>query len=275
MAKNPKNKGEFMDRKTLHLITPFFILLLVLIFISGSFFTVSAGTSAVKLRFGKIIDSYQEGFHLKIPLVDKIEKFSTRIKKDIVKTEAFSKDLQTIKVGLAINHRIQADTVVSIYRNLGPDYVSTVLAPMAEEWIKAITAKYSAESLISNRVEVAQSLDGILKEKMAQKQVIISDIAIIDFDFSPQFLKAVEEKQIAEQEAKRATNLVEKVKKEAEQQILKAEAEAKSLKLQREVVSDQLIKLRQVEAQLKAIDKWDGRMPQYLAGGELPFVMVK
>ncbi|MDR1941411.1 MAG: prohibitin family protein [Endomicrobium sp.] len=264
-----------MNKNLFALIFPITTAFVVLVLLSGSFFTVSAGTSAIKLRFGKVIASYEEGFHFKIPLIDKIEKFSVRIKKDVVKTEAFSKDLQTITVGLAINHRIQGDTVVSIYRNLGPDYVNTVLTPMAEEWIKAITAKYSAESLISNRVEVAQALDSILKEKMAQKQVIVSDIAIVDFDFSPQFLKAVEEKQIAEQEAKRATNLVEKVKKEAEQQILKAQAEAQSLKLQREVVSDQLIKLRQVEAQIKAIDKWDGRMPQYLAGGELPFVMVK
>jgi regulator of protease activity HflC (stomatin/prohibitin superfamily) len=264
-----------MDKRLVGFIRPFIFAILLVTAALGSYFTVSAGTSAIKLRFGKVIASYEEGLHFKIPFVDRIEKFSVRIKKDVIKTEAFSKDLQTINVGLAINHRIQADTVVSIYRNLGPDYVNTVLSPTVEEWIKAITAKYSAESLISNRVEVAQSLDSILKEKMAQKQVIVSDVAIVDFDFSPQFLKAVEEKQIAEQEAKRATNLVEKVKKEAEQQILKAEAEAKSLRLQREVVSDQLIKLRQVEAQLKAIDKWDGRMPQYMAGGEMPFVMVK
>jgi regulator of protease activity HflC (stomatin/prohibitin superfamily) len=261
------------NRKVVSLIISFFAAFAVMLPIAGSFFTVSAGTSAIKLRFGKVIGSYEEGFHFKIPLIDRIEKFSVRIKKDIVKTEAFSKDLKTISVGLAINHRIQADTVISIYRNLGPDYVSTVLAPMAEEWIKAITAKYSAESLISNRVEVAQELDSVLKDRMSQKQVIVSDIAIVDFDFSPQFLKAVEEKQIAEQEAKRATNLVEKVKKEAEQQILKAQAEAQSLRLQREVVSDQLIKLRQVEAQLKAIEKWDGRMPNYMAG-DMPFVMV-
>ena len=109
---------------------------------------------------------------------------------------------------------------------------------------------------------------------MKEKQVIVSDIAIVDFDFTPQFLKAVEEKQIAEQEAKKATNLVEKVKKDAEQQILKARAEAESLKLQKQVVTPELIKLRQVEAQLKAIEKWDGRMPTY-NGGDLPFVMVK
>lgn len=263
-----------IDTKAIKQIIAGVIVVLVLFLLTDSFFTVSAGTSAIKLRFGKVVGSYEEGFHFKVPFIDRIEKFSVRIKKDTVRTEAFSKDLQTVKVGLAINHRIQGDTVISIYRNLGPDYVTTVLMPMAEEWIKAVVAKYSAESLISNRIQVAKELDSVLKEKMAEKQVIVSDIAIVDFDFSPQFLKAVEEKQIAEQEAKRATNLVEKVKKEAEQQILKAQAEAQSLRLQREVVSAELIKLRQVEAQLKAIEKWNGVMPNYMAG-DMPFVMTK
>lgn len=241
----------------------------------GSFFTVPSGSVAVKLRFGKIVGSYTEGLHFKLPLVDDIEKFSVRIKKDSFDTEAFSKDLQTVGLTLAINHRIMPETIVSIYRNLGPEYTSTVLKPMVEEWTKAIIAKYSADSLISNRVEVARELDAMLKAKLAEKQVIISDIAITNFEFSPQFLKAVEEKQIAEQEAKRATNLVEKVKKEAEQKILSAEAEAKSLRLQREVVSENLIRLRQVEAQIKAIEKWDGRMPTYMAGDQMPFVTIK
>lgn len=252
--------------------------LVVLVLIAcafGSYFTVAAGNVAVKLRFGKIVGAYGEGLHFKVPFIDTIEKFSVRIKKDSFQTEAFSKDLQTVGLTLAINHRILPDTIESIYRNLGPEYTSTVLKPMVEEWTKAVIAKYSADSLISNRVEVAKELDAILKSKMAEKQVIVSDIAITNFEFSPQFLKAVEEKQIAEQEAKRATNLVEKVKKEAEQKILQAEAEAKSLRLQREVVSDNLIKLRQVEAQLKAIEKWDGRMPTYMAGDQMPFVMTR
>lgn len=251
------------------------VILLLAVSAFNSYFTVAAGNVAVKLRFGKIIGAYDEGLHFKLPFIDTVEKFSVRIRKDSFKTEAFSKDLQTVKLQLAINHRIQPDTIISVYRNLGPDYTNTVLRPMVEEWTKAVLAKYSAEAVISNRVQVAKELDEILKSKMNEKQVIVSDIAITDFDFSPQFLKAVEEKQIAEQEAKRATNLVEKVKKEAEQKILQAEAEAKSLRLQREVVSDNLIKLRQVEAQLKAIEKWDGRMPTYMAGDQMPFVMAK
>ena len=252
------------------------LFLLACLFLAfGSYFTVSAGNVAVKLRFGKLVGAYGEGIHFKLPIVDTVEKFSVRIKKDSFDTEAFSKDLQTVGLTLAINHRIMPNTVESIYRNLGPEYTSTVLKPMVEEWTKAVIAKYSADSLISNRIQVAKELDEILKAKMAEKEVIVSDIAITNFEFSKQFLRAVEEKQIAEQEAKRATNLVEKVKKEAEQKILQAEAEAKSLRLQREVVSDNLIKLRQVEAQLKAIEKWDGRMPTYMAGNQMPFVMVK
>lgn len=251
------------------------IVLAVIVVALGSYFTVPAGSVAIKLRFGKIIGSYTEGLHLKLPLIDKVEKFSVRIKKDSFETEAFSKDLQSVGLTLAINHRILPETIISVYRNLGPDYTNTVLRPAVEEWTKAVLAKYSAESVISNRVQVAKELDEILKQKMAEKQVVISDVAITNFEFSPQFLKAVEEKQIAEQEAKRATNLVEKVKKEAEQKILQAQAEAQSLRLQREVVSDNLIRLRQVEAQLKAIEKWDGRMPTYMAGDQMPFVMVK
>ena len=141
---------------------------MILITALGSYFTVPAGSVAVKLRFGKIVDSYTEGIHVKIPFVDKVEKFSVRIKKDSFQTEAFSKDLQTVKLTLAINHRIQPDTIISIYRNLGPDYTNTVLRPMVEEWTKAVIAKYSADSLIANRVEVAKELNEILDDLEAR-----------------------------------------------------------------------------------------------------------
>ena len=157
------------------------------IFLLDSYFTVPAGTVAIKLRFGELLGAYGEGIHFKIPLVDSVEKFSVRIKKDAFRTEAFSKDLQQVNLALAVNHRIMPNTVESIYRNLGPEYTDTVLKPMVEEWSKAVIAKYSADSLISNRMQVTKELDEILKKKMAEKEVIVSEIAITDFDFSPQF----------------------------------------------------------------------------------------
>ena len=155
-------------------VFPLAIILFVVIAAFDSYFTVSAGNVAVKLRFGKLIGAYGEGIHYKMPFVDSVEKFSVRIKKDSFNTEAFSKDLQTVGLTLAVNHRILPNTVESIYRNLGPEYTNTILKPMVEEWTKAVIAKYSADSLISNRVEVARELNEILKAKMADKEVIVS-----------------------------------------------------------------------------------------------------
>lgn len=249
--------------------------IIALLLAFNSFFMVDAGTVGLKLRFGKVIASYEEGIHFKIPFIETVKKFTIRIQKDIISTEAFSKDLQTLQASIAINHRVQPNTIVSVYRNLGTNYVSSIVTPITEETLKAITAKYSAENIISERMHVADELNKLIKQRMAEKEIIVSDVSIVNLDFTPQFLKAVEEKQIAEQEAKRATNLVEKVKKEAEQKVLQAQAEAEALKLQRQVVSAELIKLRQVEAQIKAIDKWDGRMPTYMSGADLPFVTIR
>ena len=99
---------------------PVFLLILI-IAVFSSYFTVSAGSVAVKLRFGKLIGAYGEGIHFKVPFIDTVEKFSVRIKKDSFDTEAFSKDLQTVGLTLAVNHRILPNTVDSIYRNLGPE----------------------------------------------------------------------------------------------------------------------------------------------------------
>jgi prohibitin 2 len=249
--------------------------LIVLVIFADGFFTIQPGVVGIKVRLGKIVDSYSEGLYFKIPFVEKIDRFSIRIQRADIKTSAFSNDMQTIVVNMVVNHRIEKSTVVSIYRNLGPDYVKTVIDPITQESVKSITAKYSAEKIISNRADVTREMDQVVKERLQEKQIIVTDLSITNFEFTPDFLKSVEDKQIAEQMAKKAEKDVERVKKEAMQTIERAGAEAQSLKLQREAVSDQLIELRKVEAQIKAIDKWNGVLPQYSGGGAVPFINVK
>ena len=243
--------------------------------ISDGFFTIQPGEVGVKVRLGKIIDSYSEGLYFKIPFVDNIEKFSIRIRRADIKTSAFSKDMQTIDVDMVINYRIEKSTIVSIYRNLGPDYVQSVIDPITQESVKSITAKYSAEKIISSRADVTREMDEVVKNRLSEKQIIVTDLSITNFEFTPDFLKSVEDKQIAEQNAKKAEKDVERVKKEAIQVIERARAEAESLRLQRAAVSDQLIELRKVEAQIRAIEKWNGVLPQYSGGGVIPFINVK
>lgn len=249
--------------------------LIILITLVDGFFTIQPGEVGLKIRLGKIVDSYSEGLYFKIPFIETIDRFSIRIRRADIHTSAFSNDMQTIEVDMVINYRIEKNTVVSIYRNLGPDYVKSVIDPIAQESVKSITAKYSAEKIISTRADVTREMDQVVKSRLEEKQIIVTDLSITNFEFTPDFLKSVEDKQIAEQMAKKAEKDVERVKKEAIQVIERAKAEAESLRLQREAVSDQLIELRKVEAQIKAIDKWNGVLPQYTGSGPVPFINVK
>ncbi len=267
-----KNGGNMEKDYTAKLLAPvIFVAALILAF--SVFFIVPPGEVAIKTRLGSIVDSYSEGIHFKLPLVESITKFSIQIQRADIRTQAFSKDLQTMTSHLAINHRIQKETVVSIYRNLGKDYVNSVLDPIAQELFKAITAKYSADTIIANRAALVEELNAVVKAKLQEKEIIITDISLVDLDFTDQFLKAVEDKQVVEQQAKMSEKLVEKAKKDAEQAIAKSRGEAEALRMQREQVTPQLIELRKVDAQLKAIEKWNGVLPYYVGWG-MPFVSV-
>lgn len=239
----------------------------------SSFFIVPPGEVAIKTRLGSIVDSYSEGMHFKLPFFESITKFSIQIQRADIKTQAFSKDLQTMNAHLVVNHRIQKETAVSIFRNLGPSYVSNIVDPAVQEVFKAIAARYSAERVISERNDLVLEINKEVKERLTLKEIVVTDISVTDLDFTDQFLKAVEDKQVAEQQAKMSEKLVEKAKRDAEQAIAKSRGEAEALRMQREQVTPQLIELRKVDAQLKAIEKWNGVLPGYVGGG-VPFVSI-
>lgn len=248
----------------------------VLIFMLGfsSYFIVPPGEVAIKTRLGAIVDSYSEGLHFKLPFVEAITRFSIQIQRADIKTQAFSKDLQTMNAHLVVNHRIQKGTAVSIYRNLGPSYVETIVDPNVQEIFKSIAAKFSAERIIANRNVLVEEINAVAKEKLMKQEIIVTDISVVDLDFTDQFLKAVEDKQVADQQAQMSGKLVEKAKRDAEQQIAKSRGEAEALRMQREQVTPSLIELRKVDAQLKAIEKWNGVLPGYVGGG-LPFISIE
>jgi regulator of protease activity HflC (stomatin/prohibitin superfamily) len=266
--------GEKMEKDNFAklLIPVAFVLAAIVAF--SSFYIISPGEVAIKTRMGAIVGSYSEGLHFKLPFVDAITKFSIQIQRANIKTQAFSKDLQTMNAHLVVNHRIQQETAVSIFRNLGPNYVDNIVDPMVQEVFKAIAARYSAESVISERNQLVQELNKEVKDRLTLKEIIVTDISVVDLDFTEQFLKAVEDKQVADQQAQMSGKLVEKAKRDAEQQIAKSRGEAEALRMQREQVTPALIELRKVDAQLKAIEKWNGVLPGYVGAG-VPFISIE
>lgn len=246
-----------------------------LLVIRNGYFTVNPGNVTIKIRLGKLVGAYDEGLYFKIPFVDSTKTFSIKIQRTDLKLEAFSKDLQPIELDVVINHRLEKANVESIYRNLGADYEKIIIEPIVLEEVKSVISNYSAEEVIINRANITKKMSELIKSRLVEKQIVATDISITNFDFTDIFLKAIEEKQIAEQEAKKAKNEVEVAKQEAEQKLERARGEAKALELQKKSISKDLIELRKVEAQIKAIEKWDGKLPTYNGSGSIPFINIK
>ena len=269
-----KQGGGNMEKDIMgKLLLPAVLVVAVMLAFSA-FFIVPPGEVAIKTRLGAIVDSYGEGMHFKLPFLEGVTKFSIQIQRANIKTQAFSKDLQTMNAHLVVNHRIEQGTAVSIFRNLGPNYVENIVDPAVQEVFKAIAARYSAERVISERNELVMEINKEVKERLTTKQIVVTDISVVDLDFTDQFLKAVEDKQVADQQAQMAGKLVEKAKRDAEQQIAKSRGEAEALRMQREQVPPALIELRKVDAQLKAIEKWNGVLPGYVGAG-VPFISIE
>jgi regulator of protease activity HflC (stomatin/prohibitin superfamily) len=217
---------------------------------------------------------FAEGLHFKIPLVQKVIKIDVRVQKSQVDAESVSKDLQDTHSIIAINYHAIPEMAGWIYQNLGTQFKERIIDPAVQEVVKAVTARYTAVELITQREKVRNEIKEFLKQRLVGYNIAVDDFSIINFKFSPQFSAAIESKQTAEQFALKAQRDLERIKIEAEQKVAQATAEAEALRLQKANISPDLIKLRQIEASMKAIEKWDGHLPQ-VTSGAVPFIDVK
>jgi regulator of protease activity HflC (stomatin/prohibitin superfamily) len=187
---------------------------------------------------------------------------------------AASADIQETRSKIALNYRIQADKANWVYQNIGIQFKDRIIDPAVQEVVKAVTARYTAVNLITQRDKVREEIRDLLKERLLAYYITVVDFAIIDFQFSEQFARAIEDKQAAEQRALKAQRDLERIKIEAEQQVVQATAEAEALRLQKQNITKDLIELRKIEAAITAIEKWDGVLPKVTAGA-VPFIDVK
>ena len=245
-------------------IIPVIAVLAVLIVAINSFVVVEAGHTGVVVTLGAVNEGVlQEGMHLKAPFVQDVVKIDNRIQKLEVKTEAFSKDLQSVDTVLAINYRVDTSKSYSIYKNIGADYENVLVIPAVNEVLKAITATYTAEESVTNRVLISDGLIEGLNEKLNDIGLYVTDVNIIDFDFSDAFITAIEEKQVAQQQLLKAETekqtKITNAEADAEAVKIKADAEAKANETIAKSLTDQVI-------ENKKIEKWDGELPQVQGG---------
>jgi prohibitin 2 len=225
------------------------VVLLVAIFCVRS---VDAGKVGIITRFGEINREAQSGLALKLPWpIEQIHYMDTQIQKQQEESTAATADLQDVSATLAVNYALNREEATHVYKEIGEDYNNRVVIPAVQESFKAATAQYTAAELLTKRPEVkAKALDSI-KKRIEPYGIRVDDLSIVNFSFSADFSKSIEAKQVAAQDAERAKFNLEK-----------AQLDAQAQNAQKESLSPELL-------QKYAIDKWDGKMPQYVGGGSV------
>ena len=248
------------------------IALIILILLWSSFFVVYPGEKSLVFNSvtGLKESVYGEGIHFKIPLLESVIKMNIRTQKQEEAASAASKDLQDTHTTVAINFRVDPVKLTNIYRNIGQattgqDYMQTeIMNQIILESVKFVTARYTAEELITKRPQVKKDIDDVIADRLSKYGIIVIDVSITDFKFSDQFTKAIEEKVTAEQNALKEKNNLEVIKFQALQKIEQAKGEAKAI----EIVNEELLKSPRYIDYL-TIQRWDGKMPLALGSGSL------
>ncbi len=272
-----ENEGLNIERIIRNAVIGVFVSILIL----NTFVIVGAGQRGVVFnRISGVEENvFGEGFHLRIPFVQKVIKMEVRTQKIEVAASSASKDLQDVTTTVALNFHLSTEETNNLYQEIGQAYRERIIDPVIQEGVKAVTAKFTAEELITRRPEVRNDMKEFLREKLKKSYIVVDDFNIVNFQFSEQFTVAIEAKVTAEQKALKAERDLDRIKVEA----LQAEAQAVGVKNKKiEEATGEAESIRLIEQQLskspKYIDwltvtRWDGVLPR-VTGGAVPFVDV-
>jgi len=241
-----------------------------LILIFGSWTIISAGERGIILRLGEVNRTLEPGFHFKLPIVEQAIDMEVRTQKIEVEASAASKDLQIVTTNIALNYNLDPLTVGTLYEDVGLQFKARIIDPAIQDVVKAVTAKFNAEALITQRTIVKDEIEMAIKERLFRTHLIVTDVSIVAFQFSAEFDKAIEAKVTQEQRALEAENKLKQIEFEAQQRIEQAKGEAEAIRIQAQAITTQGGK---DYVQLQAIAKWNGQLPaSFVPGSALPFL---
>jgi prohibitin 2 len=226
------------------------ILGLVLLFFIFCFRTVGVGQVGIITQFGNVKREATSGIVIKAPWpIQHLVKMNIKTQKEQQDASAASKDLQTVTASIALNYHLTPDTARKVFVNVGTDYKTVVIDPVLQESIKAVTAQYNAEELISQRPAVEKALQDKLTDKLTDRGITVDNVSIVNFNFSAAYDASIEAKQVAQQNAQKANY-----------DLQTAQLNAQANQVQGAALTDQIL-------EQQAIAKWNGVLPTTVAGG--------
>jgi prohibitin 1 len=245
----------------------------------NSFIIINPGQAGVLSVLGKAQDgALLEGLHFRPPLISSVDIYDVTVQKFEVPAQSSTKDLQNLTASFAINFRLDPTQIVEVRRTQGTlaNIVTKIIAPQTQESFKIAAAKRTVEEAITQRGELKQDFDDALNSRLEKYGIIVLDTSVVDLNFSPEFAKAVEEKQIAEQRAQRAVYIAREAEQEAQADVNRAKGKAEAQRLLAETLKAQGGEL---VLQKEAIEAWKSggaQMPKVLVTGgqtgNVPFI---
>lgn len=238
---------------------------------SSCFVIINPGQAGVLSILGKAQDGpLLEGVHFKPPIVSAVDVYDVTVQKFEVPAQSSTKDLQDLSARFAINFRLDPSEVVEVRRTQGTlaNVVSKIIAPQTQEAFKIAAARRTVEEAITQRVQLKEDFDIALESRLEKYGIIVLDTSVVDLEFSPEFARAVEEKQIAEQSARRAVYVAQEAEQQAQAEINRAQGRAEAQRLLAETLKAQGGEL---VLQKEAIEAWregGAQMPRVLVMGD-------
>lgn len=252
------------------------LLLIAAGLIAASFVrTIPAGHTGVVTTFGRVENyTLDSGLHMVAPWKSVI-KMDNRVQKQTANLACFSSDIQEVSMAYTVNYQISKSNAMTLYSTVGTDYYATVIAPNIAESVKIVTARYTAESLVEKRNELAEEIEALLAAKLEPYSIEVSGTSIEDMDFTDAFTDAVEAKQVAQQNKLRAETEAEqrKVEAQAAADVRKLEADAAAYetttKAGAEAAANQQIAASLTPELIEYLyaQGWNGELPKITGNG--------
>jgi regulator of protease activity HflC (stomatin/prohibitin superfamily) len=285
----PRKRIRFFTFKKILVIA--IVIAIAIAFPIATIRTVPAGNKGILLNWGEAVQVRNEGLQWVIPIAQDIVLVNTQIQKAVATESTASSDLQEVTTTVAVNYRLDARQVLTIYKDLRNDYETRVIAPNIQEALKAATAKYVATELITERESVKDSFLNILKSKLSVYGIEVLSVSVTDFKFSPSFTQAIEAKVTAEQNALAAQNKLKQIEYEAQQQVIQANANATAIVTLANADANATVISANATAQAVQIIQeqltpeyinylyaigWDGKLPIYWSSGNntAPYLLL-